>query len=112
MQMDDLSTLPDDELCALEGSRFLEPADWRRIDDELRRRRRSRVPGLADLPEGPPHGTMATLGDLERVTDALAAQLVETQRTVRRLRWWVVLAPVLWGAAAAVATLAARAAGL
>jgi hypothetical protein len=109
MQLDDLSALPDDDLCALEGHRSLEPSDWRRIDDELRRRRRSRVPGLADLPDGPPAGTMPTLGDLERVTAALALQLAETQHTVRRLRWWIVIAPLIWSALVAAAVLVTRA---
>ena len=101
MHFDDLSALPDEDLYALEGTRSLEPADWRRVDDELRRRRRSRVPGLADLPDGPPPQTMPSLGDLERVAASLADRLEATQRDVRRLRWWMVLAPVLWGAVAA-----------
>lgn len=96
MQLDDLSTLPDEALCVLEGDRTLDPAEWRRIDDELRRRRRARMPGLAHLPGGAPPDAMPSLGDLERVTAALSEQLLNTQRQVRRLRWWVLLSPLLW----------------
>ena len=112
MQFDDLSTLPDEELCALEGRRSLEPADWRRIDEELRRRRQSRVPGLADLPGGPPPATTLTLGDLERVADALTARLARTERQVRHLRWWLVFAPLLWAAIGIAGVLALSSAGL
>ena len=112
MHFDDLSTLRDEDLCELEGRRTLEPADWRRIDDELRRRRRSRVPGLADLPGGPPPLAMPSLGDLERVTEALMFRLGATEREVRRLRWWVVLTPVVWVALAAATVLVAQALGL
>ena len=108
MQTDDLRALADEDLCALEGHRSLEPSDWRRIDDELRRRRRSRVSGLADLPGGPPAETMPTLGDLERVASELAARLAATDRAVHRLRWWVLLTPVLWALVAGATLLAMR----
>jgi hypothetical protein len=108
MQTDDLRALADEDLCALEGHRSLEPSDWRRIDDELRRRRRSRVTGLADLPGGPPAETMPTLGDLERVASELTARLAATEREVRRLRWWVLFSPVIWALVAGASLLATR----
>src|SRR5437867_13214876 len=106
MQTDDLRALADEDLCALEGHRSLEPSDWPRIDDELRRRRRSRVSGPADLPGGPPAETMPTPGDLQRVASELAAPLGATDRAVHRLRWRVLPTPAA-RALAAGATLPA-----
>ena len=108
MHFDDLSALPDDELYALEGRRSLEPADWRRVDDELRRRRHLRVNGLADVAEGSSMPPTPTLSDLERVASSLAVKLASTEREVRRLRWWVVLTPVLWVLLAAGSIVAAQ----
>jgi len=110
VHFDDLSALPDDELYALEGRRSLEPADWRRVDDELRRRRHLRVngPGLADVVEGSTMPPTPTLSDLERVASSLAVKLASTEREVRRLRWWVLLTPVLWVLLAAGSIVAAQ----
>ena len=113
MHLDDLSALPDEDLYDLEGRRSLEPAEWRRVDDELRRRRRSRIPGytggvgLADMPEGTSVPQL-TLGDLERVQTTLLSRLATSEQQVRRLKWWVVLTPVMWALAAAAGIYAAR----
>ena len=123
VHLDDLSALPDDDLYALEGRRSLDPAEWRRVDDELRRRRQLRVMGgYADLvPETRGYADMAgeprpvptpTLGDLERVAASLATRLESTERSVRRLRWWVLLTPVLWALVAAGSVIAAQTLGL
>jgi hypothetical protein len=113
VHLDDLSALPDEDLYDLEGRRSLEPAEWRRVDDELRRRRRSRIPGygtsigLADMPETTPVPQI-TLGDLERVQSTILSRLTATEQRVRRLKWWVVLTPVMWALAAAAGVYAAR----
>lgn len=113
MHLDDLSALPDDDLYALEGRRTLEPAEWRRVDDELRRRRHLRVTGgFADMPGQPPVQPSPTLGDLERVAASLATRLESTERAVRRLKWWVLLTPVLWALVAAGSAIAVRTVGV
>ena len=108
VHLDDLSALPDDELYVLEGRRSLDPADWRRVDDELRRRRHLRVHALADVADTSSAQPTPTLSDLERVASSLAVKLASTEREVRRLRWWVVLTPVLWVLLAAGSIVAAQ----
>lgn len=112
MALDDLSRFSDEELYALEQQRALDHASWSQIDDELRRRRASRGASLADM--GPAAGaspSQPTLGDLERVAASLEAtfqtRLADLESRVRRLRGWVIAAPLIWfvvfGAAAWVA---------
>jgi hypothetical protein len=108
MAPDDLSWASDEELYALEQQRSIEPARLAEIDDELRRRRRSRREALADVTRPAP--AMPTLGDIERIAGSLeatmAARVARLERRVQRLRWWVLAAPLLWGAAGVAAWMA------
>ncbi|HEU4566139.1 MAG TPA: hypothetical protein VFS05_15870 [Gemmatimonadaceae bacterium] len=104
MALEDLSWMPDEDLYALEQRRTLAPDDWGRIDAELRRRRTGRRAALADVTT--PAAEPPTLGDLERVAAALERRLADVDAGMRRLRWWVALAPLGWAVAGVAAWLA------
>lgn len=93
---DDLTWLPDDELYNLERQRTIDASELDRIDAELRRRRNSRTrPQLADV--APSEHDNPTLGDLERVGASLEDRMGDLDRRVRGLRWWIAMAPLVWG---------------
>ena len=96
-----LGELEDHELYALEADRCLEPAEWQRVEAELRRRRQSRRVTAADVSLGVPVPPSVTLNDLERVSLALEERLAERvaalDRRARALRWWTMAAPLAWG---------------
>ena len=107
----DLGALSDHDLYALESQRDLTPGVHGEILGEIRRRRHSRRAPLADVEArtAAPGATVATLGDLERVSAAALAEMHVRLRAIegraRALRWWVFLSPALWTAAGVAAVL-------
>ena len=117
----DLSLVSDQELYALEAEPMLPPAVLVEVVAESRRRRASRRASLAGLTPVrgaarlaapfPAASAVATLGDFERVAQELAQAIARESREevrraldtvqarLRRIEWWLAIAPALWIAA-------------
>lgn len=101
MSLDNLTQATDEELAALERQRSLGLDDCRKVDAERRRRRQSRL-GMGTPPDSFAPPATATLGDVERIATVIDRHLAEVAARVGRLRFWLMLAPIVWvGVAAA-----------